>query len=123
MGVEAIALLGDVDDRAECRVLDSTVVALQEVLDHDLPVGARRPLLARAEAQLLEAQSASADDGRELAEQAPERGACLQIREDERAPRVDVDGQERQAAAIESRLVIGARRRAQTSIEPVRPRV
>src|SRR5258705_1010780 len=123
MGVEAIALLGDIHDGAESRVLDRAVVALEEVLDHDLPVGPRRPLLAPAEAQVVESQPASADDGGQLAENARQRGAGLEIREDERAPRVDADGQEGEARAIESWLVVGARRRAQTSVEAVRPRV
>src|SRR4029453_1888202 len=101
MGIEAIALLGDVDDGAESRMLDGAVVALEEVLDHHLPVGPRRPLLAPAEAQVVEAQPPSADDGGHPAEHARQQGAALEIREDERAPRVDADRQEGEARTIE----------------------
>ena len=50
-------------------------------------------------------------------------GLEVDVHEDERPPRVHLDGEERVVVGVEAGLALGARRLEQAAVEPVRPRV
>jgi hypothetical protein len=105
-------------------MLHRAVAAFEEVFDHHLPVRLGLPLLAVVELQLVEAQAAARDDGRQVAEVVGERrGAAIEVDEQEGAPRVERHRQQGVVLHVESRLVLRPRRRAQAAVEVVGPRV
>src|SRR5262245_51999404 len=122
MRLQRIGVLVDVDHGAEPGVLDGAVVALQEVLDHYLPVGGGLPLLAVVEGEPIEGQPAVRDDRWQVAEvvsEGPGRG--LEVHEHEGPPRVDCRPHERIVLRIEPRLVLRPRGRAEAAVETIRP--
>ena len=97
---ELVLVRAHVDHLAEVRVRDGAVVALEVVLDRDLPVDLGRPLVVRLEPQRRQVEAARLDACREgpPARDASGSGVGRGVHEHERAPRVDGDGQEREAA-------------------------
>ena len=120
---EPVAVGVNVDLRAEPRVRRRAVVALEEVLDDDLPVRVRTELDARMELDRVHVELAREDRG-QLAEVIGERlGTGIGVDEEKRPPRADARGQQRQLVVVEAGLTVRARRRAQRPVELVRPRV
>ena len=110
----------DVDQAAEARMRDRAVVALEVVLDRDLPVRRR----ARTRPARGRRASTGSTARRELAERLGERRRVrVGVDEEERPPRLEPERHERQAGAVEAGLAVGARRRRGAPVEPVRPRV
>src|SRR5438132_9286139 len=103
---------------------DLAVVALEEVLADDLPVGVDLRLPARVVDERVDVEAELRDLRRQRAKRLRER---LRFRagigEDERAPGVDRDRHEPELVLRERRLFLAARRRAEAAVEPVRPRV
>ena len=124
-GLQRVAVGRDVERLREGRVRDGAVVALEEVLHADLPVG--RVLVGDGpcvEAQRVDVEAAVGEQRRELPERVRERrGRRIGVDEDERPPGVDRDGDEAERLAVEARLAVGARRVAEGAVQAVRPRV
>ena len=113
-----------VDGVDEARMVDRAVVALEVVLDRDLPVGAQLVRVAPAERERVDVEPVAGDDLREVAERGGERlGLGVGVDEDERPPGVDRDRQQAERVAVEAGLEVAARRGAQGAVEAVRPRV
>ena len=103
-GATSITLLNGVRGR--------TVVALEEVLHHDLPVRLDRPFVVRVEAHSVEIDPARSHDRGKVSERLLERGRRrVGIHEDERSPRTDGHGKERETRRVEPWLALerGAR--------------
>ena len=120
--VEHVRVRVDVDHLAEAGMGDRAVVALEVVLERDLPVRLDRPLVMRVEAERREVEPARRDDRRQLAERLGERRRVgVGVDEDERAPGVDGDRQQREVGRGRSRARApsaapgAASRRARTS--------
>ena len=100
------------------------VVALEEVLHHDLPVRLDRPLVMGVEADRADVEPALGHDRGQPAECRLERPRVgVGVHEDERTPGAHRHGREREARGIESGLALRARRSPQRSVQVVRPRV
>ncbi len=114
----------DIDHLRESGVCGGAVVALEEVLDRDLPVRLDLPLVVRVVANVAEVDAALRDDLRERAERVDERRR-LRIRVDEHEwpPGVDRDGKQRQPGRVEALLALGPRRASQRAVQVVRPGV
>ncbi len=104
---------------------DRAVVALEEVLDDDLPVRLDHLIpAATAELERRRVETGAGERGGKVAERVSERrGARVRVDEDERTPRVHEHGMQRETRWIESRLSIRPRSGAQRPVEVVRPRV
>ena len=103
---------------------DLAVVALEEVLAHDLPVRLDLGLPAGVVDERVDVEPELRDLRGQRAERLRERlGVGVGVREDERAPGVDRDGNEAELVLREVRLLLAARRRAEAAVEPVRPGV
>ena len=104
---------------------DGAVVALEEVLDDDLPVRSDDPLSpATAVFETCRVEPVGGQRGGQPAERLRERCRVeIGVHEDERPPGVDEDGSETPFGAIESRFPVGAWRGAQRPVEVVRPGV
>src|SRR5438874_13087084 len=102
---------------------DGAVVALEEVLAGDLPVRLELEFGAEPELECVDVDDL-AESRRHVAEGLGKRaGADVGVDEDERAPAVDRDRLQRELAEVEAGLTVGARRRAQRAVQPVRPGV
>ena len=100
------------------------VVALEVVLDGDLPVALDLPVVAGMEAQAVELDSALGDVAGERAQRVGQRtGLGIRVDEDERAPRLRSHRKHREAFLVEVGLAFGARRLPERAVEVVRPRV
>ena len=122
--LEEIRVRVDVDDLAEARMRRRAVVALEEVLHHDLPVRLDRPLVMGVEADRVDVEPALRHDRGQPAECRLERRRVgVGVHEDERAPGAHRDGREREARGVEARLTLRAGRSPQGSVQVVRPRV
>ena len=103
---------------------DGAVVALEVVLDADLPVRVVLPLRPLMEGERVDVEPAFRHAPREVAEVLLERSrALVGIDEDERPPGVDEDGDEAEAFPVEAGLAVRPRRTPQRSVELVRPGV
>src|SRR5947207_2243352 len=103
---------------------DLAVVALEEVLAHDLPVGLDLGFPAGVVDEGVHVEPELGDLRGERAERVRERfRAGPGIGEDERAPGVDRDRDEAELVLREARLLLAARRLAEAAVEPVRPGV
>ena len=113
-----------VDGGAEPWMRSRAVVALEEVLGHDLPVGIRAELDPRVEGDGVEVEIAT-QDRRQVAEPVGERfRARIRVHEDKRAPDSDARRQERELVLLEPvRLAIRSRCRPERAVEAVRPGV
>ena len=121
MGLEPVGVRRDVDDLAEAGMRDRAVVALEVVLDGDLPVARELELAPAAEAELLELDSARGEELRQRAERLGERRRLgIRVDEQQRAP--GLDRQLAQADPVELELR-AARCGAQPAVELVGPRV
>src|SRR6266536_13496 len=121
--LEPVAVGMNVHGVAEPGVRRRAVVALEEVLDDDLPVRVRVELDPRVEDELREVEVAREDRG-QLSEVLVEwHGLRIRVDEEERAPGSGARGQKRPLVLVEAGLAVGARRRAQRSVEGVRPGV
>ena len=100
------------------------VVALEVVLDADLPVRLVLALGPLVEDERVDVDPALGDESRQVAEVLGEAaGRRVGIDEDERPPGVDRDGDEAERLPVEAGLAVAARCRAQRPVEVVRPRV
>ena len=81
-----------VDRLREARVSNGAVVALEVVLDADLPVGVVLGVGPLMELERVDVDAAIGDHPRQIAEVIGERAGAGQVDEDERPPRVDRDG-------------------------------
>ena len=103
---------------------DCAVVALEVVLDADLPVRLVLGLRSLEEDERIDVDAAVGDDARKVAEVVGERlGVRVGIDEDEGPPRVDGERHEPELLAVEAGLRVGARRIPEGAVEVVRPRV
>ncbi len=122
--LEGVRAGGDVDRLREARVGDGAVVALEVVLDADLPVRLVLALRPLVEDERVDVDPALGDEPRQVAQVLGEAaGRGVGIDEDERPPGVDRDGDEAERVPVESRLAVPAWCRAQRPVEVVRPRV
>src|SRR6188508_2436762 len=123
--LEPVGVGRDVEHLREARVRDRAVVALEEVLDADLPVA--RVLLGlgpRVEAERAHVDAVGGEKVGKLAEVVCERrGPRIRVDEDERPPRVDRHTDETEAGHVEPGLPIRAGRASQRAVEAVGPRV
>ena len=123
-GVEHVGVDRDVDDLREGGVGDLAVVALEEVLAADLPVGGVARVRALQEAERVEVEPGGGDELRQLAERVGERRRLgIGVDEDERPPDVDRAGRRPSSARSKPASAVGARCRAERAVEPVRPGV
>ncbi len=101
---------------------DGAVVALQEVLARDLPVGADLPVGPVVERQRIDVEPVGGESLRDLSEQLRERQrGVVEVDEAKRPPRFHPHGHEGQLLhAVE---LLGARRRAEGSVQIVGPGV
>jgi hypothetical protein len=89
-GLEPVRLRRHVDDRAEARVGDGAVVALEEVLGDELPVRLDARLYTAPELERAHVDADLGDELREPSEGLRERcPASVGIDEDKRAPGAD----------------------------------
>ena len=104
---------------------DGAVVALEVVLDDHLPVRVVRiALCAKGELEPVDVDAALGEHERQLSEMLGERRRSSgRVDEHERPPGLDGHRHERQLGPVEADLPVGARRRAQRSVEVVGPRV
>ena len=124
VGGEPVALGAHVDRLRQPRVGDRAVVALEVVLDADLPVRRECPRRAAAERERAEVDAALRDERRHLAEHVGKRRRVrVGVHEHERPPGVDGGGQEPELRGVEPRLAVAARDLPQRAVEVVRPRV
>ena len=122
--LQRVGVGAHVDDLAEPRMRRRAVVALEEVLQDDLPVRLDRPLVMRVEADRVEVEAALRDDLGKPPERSRERRRLgVRVHEDERPPRAHGDRCERQPVRAEPGLALRPRRLAQRPVEVVRPRV
>ena len=122
--LEHVGVDRDVDDLREAGMGDLAVVALEEVLAADLPVGRVLGVRALEEAERVELEPGRGDELRQLAERLGERRRLgIRVDEDERPPGVDRAGRRPSSAASKLGLAVGARRRAERAVELVRPGV
>ena len=104
---------------------DRAVVALEVVLDPDLPVHrVHAPVDALTKAQPVEIDAGIRQGGGQPAEHV-RRADHLRVRvhEDERSPDIDLNRQQRILVEVEPRLAVGPGRRSQAPVETVRPGV
>ena len=124
LGLVEVLVGAHVEHLGEAGVRDRAVIALEVVLDRDLPVALDLPVVADAEAEAIEVETAL----RNLVGERPERlreRPCVRIRvdEDERPPGLGRYGEHREAVLVEVGLALGARRLAKRPVEVVRPGV
>src|SRR5438445_6215502 len=102
---------------------DGAVVALEEVLGADLPVRFVLEVRTREKAERVDVDAGFGDALRNLFEKVGER-RCVEIRvdEDERAPGVELEGDEAEAL-LDPAFAVRARCGDQLSVEGVGPRV
>ncbi len=87
-GRELVAVLRDVHELREAGVRDGAVVALEEVLAGDLPVGADLPVDAVVERERVDLEAGGGDPLGDVAEEVRERRrVVVQVDEAERVPR------------------------------------
>jgi hypothetical protein len=124
LGAELVGIHVDVDHLGEPRVRDGAVVALEVVLEHDLPVGRDLPVAPLPEAETVELEPALRDEAGQGPERLLERrGVRIGVDEDERPPGGRGDREEGVAARVEARLALRPRRRPQRPVQVVRPGV
>jgi hypothetical protein len=104
-------------------VRDRAVVALEVVLDTDLPVRRVLGVDAVVEAERLDVDAAGAELRRHLADVVGEGRIRCRVDEDERPPRLDRDRHEPKPLEREPRLALRPRCGAQRPAQVVRPRV
>ena len=111
--LEPVGVRRDVEHLREARVRDRAVVALEEVLDADLPVaGVLVRLGPRVEAERGHVDAVGGEEVGQLAELVGERRRLgIRVDEDERPPRVDRHRDEAEAGLVEPGLAIRARAR------------
>ena len=103
---------------------NGAVVALEVVLDADLPVRVVLALGPPVEDERVDVDATFGDESRQVAQVLRKRTARrVGIDEDERPPGVDRDGHEPEAAAVEAGLGVGSGCGPQRSVEVVRPGV
>ena len=108
----------------EARVCGRAVVALEVVLDPDLPVGVEDPLRAPFELERVEVEPRLGDGRRNVAERVCERSRLqVGVHEHEGAPGVDLDPVERQLLDRQVGLTLPAGHGSQAAVEAVRPGV
>ena len=103
---------------------DRAVVALEEVLRADLPVGRDLGVGPVEEAERADVDACSGDPLRDVPQDVGE-GGCFRIGVDEekRSPRLEPEGNEPELLALDSALAGRARRRDEPPVEAVRPGV
>ena len=74
--LQAVRVRAHVEDVAEAGMGDGAVVALEVVLDRDLPVGLQLVLGARVEGQRVDVEAGLADQARDRAQRRGERVGC-----------------------------------------------
>ncbi len=124
--IRAVRVLvgGDVDDFGEAGVRDRAVVALEVVLDRDLPVAPDLPVVPDAEAEAVDVEAARGNVAGQRAERVGQRaGVRVGVDEDERPPGLGRDREHGEALLVEVGLALRARRLAEGAVEVVRPRV
>ncbi len=113
-----------VDELAEALVRSGAVVALEVVLEGDLPVRLDGPLVVGVVAERREVEPAAADDLGQRAERLGERRRPgVRVDEDEGPPRVDGDREQREVRGVEAVLALRARGLPQGAVELVGPGV
>ena len=121
---EHVRLGRDVDQLTEARMRDLAVVALEEVLAHDLPVGLDLGLPAPVVDERCDVEPELGDLRRQRAERLREQFRVrAHVDEDERPPCSDRSRQEPELLARKAGLFVRPRRAAECAVEPVRPRV
>ena len=124
MHLQRVRVRVDVDDLAEAGVRGRAVVALEEVLHHDLPVRLDRPLVVRVEANGVDVEPARGDDRRQVAERRCSGGASGSGFTNTNGPQVSTEtGASERPGRVEPRLALGSRRPSKRAVEVVRPRV
>ncbi len=100
------------------------MVALEEILDHDLPVGLDRVFSPLAKRQRVDVNAAGPEDCGQLAELGRERGRCgAGADEEEGAERLDAERSEGEIGLVESGLLLRARGGAEGPVEAPGPGV
>ena len=113
-----------VDQLHEARVVQLAVVALEVVLDRDLPICLDLVGAAVVEAQRVHVEAVLRDNlGKVAQRDVKSRRVHIRVREHERAPRVHLRGHQAEAGHVEVGLVLAARRAAQAAVEAVGPGV
>ena len=121
---EEIRVRGHVDDGREAGMRDRAVVALEEVLGAELPVRLDLRLRALEEAKRVDVDSGRGDAVGHVFEEVRERaGIGVRAHEDEGAPGLRAQLQQAEVAGVDPAFAVRARRRDQSAVEPVRPRV
>ena len=102
---------------------DRAVVALEEVLANDLPVGVHLPVDPVAELERVHVEQLG-DEGGHLPERLGERrGIRVGVDEDERAPRIHGPGRQAQLVPVEAGLEVRTGRGLECAVQSVGPRV
>ena len=114
----------DVHERAEPRVRDRAVVALEEVLGNELPVRLDGRRCTVAELELLDVHARLGDEVGQPAEHLPQRRRLrVRAREHERAPRPDRRRTEAEPLRFHTAFPVGPRRRHEPPVEAICPGV
>src|SRR5215210_3741398 len=110
------------DHAREARVRDGAVVALEEVLDRDLPVRSDLPVDAMVECERVDVDPTLGEHLWDLAEHLLER-RCLAVQVDE--PKLVPGGQAdlQESEVLSFRELLRSRRGTQRAVERVRPGV
>jgi len=115
---ELAGIRADVDHVAETGMRDGAVVALEEVLDRDLPVRVHAVVHAVVGGEPGEIQPARARDLRQRSECRGQRcGVEVRAHEHERTPGVDESTPQPERQAVELRVAVRPRRRTQRAVE------
>ena len=123
-GCKLVAVGSDVHDRGESRVIDLAVVALEIVLDDDLPVRRRVVRHPPIEAEPRDIDANLGYELRERAERLGERWRLeIGVHEHHGSPGVDLDRAQAELARVEVGLPIRSRRRPEAAVELVGPGV
>ena len=121
---EAVRVRVDVDQLREARVRRRAVVALEVVLDDNLPVRSHLPLVPLPVAQPVEGHPSVSQDVRQAPEQLGQRHRIgIPIHENQRAPGVDRDRKQPVFRRVEVRLSLRARCVPKAAVQVIRPRV
>ena len=123
--IEPVRVGRDVERLREGRVRDRAVVALEEVLDADLPVArVLVGLRARVEAQRVDVDPAVGEKSGQLAERVGQRlRLAVRVDEDERPPRLHRRPRTSPSAPVSKTGSRSARGAPQSAVEAVRPGV
>src|SRR5581483_9244855 len=123
-GRQRVRVGGRVDHRRERGMRDLAVIALEEVLADDLPVGVELRLPSRVEDEIVDVEPELVDLRGHRAQRVCERLRIVRrVHEHEGPPSADRGRQQPELLSREIRLLLGARCAPQGAVETVRPRV